>query len=348
MIQPASILYVLGVTTLGLASLLSLAGLLCILYVLHFRFKTHRCNFFALREFNSFWGIRILLVVFGILWVLTEVTRLPLLRYNGWVFSSVRVQTQVCLCKGYLVLSQGFVEPCFFLTALFLVHGSLNDGFFFHSRRKASARAVFNILVCCLPMFLLQLLIVVLAPGLQKRYAGFFPSSFVEAYEIVQLEESHSVAWCTYPLWNTLVLGAFGVMFGAYFLYICWRMVSLVINKRLQCRVYGLAFVVVLCLPLQVIILVFTVFRRPVGVTFELLCFLGFMISVVTIGLGGGILVVRPISDALAVRRVFDCDSRFGKTSHPFNSASIEVFPVPCVSKDGEESLLGQPSKGEN
>jgi len=31
------------------------------------------------------------------------------------------------LCKGYLVFSEGFMKPLFYLDALFLAHGSLDN-----------------------------------------------------------------------------------------------------------------------------------------------------------------------------------------------------------------------------
>nr|ADE77815.1 unknown [Picea sitchensis] len=345
MIRTSSLFYALGVATIALALLVCLLSLLCILYVLYFRLKTHQHHFFALRDLNSLWTIRIMLAMSAGLCSLAELLRLPLLRYRGWLLSSMRDQTQENLCKGYLVVSQGFMEPFFYLTALFLVHGSLqNDPF--SPRKKGNGRAVLNILVCCLPVFLLQLFFVIIGPDMKFRDGQglwkLLPRHFTRTFEEVHYEGSREMALCTYPLLSTIVLGSFGIMYVSYFLYVCWRMLSLVINKRMQCRVYGLVFAVVLFLPVKVVFLGLTIFRRPGDDSFELLSFMGFVMSVLTATLGQGILVIRPISDALAVRWVFNSKARFENDRQSFGSGSIEVFSISPVGRDGEESLLGK------
>lgn len=73
----------------------------------------------------------------------------------------------------------------------------------------------------------------------------------------------------------------------------------MVINKGLRLRIYGLGSVVLVALPLQVVSLAFTVLWNPeddfYGVV-SLLVFLGAFCCAVT---GEGILVIKPISDAL-------------------------------------------------
>ncbi|GLJ54272.1 hypothetical protein SUGI_1164230 [Cryptomeria japonica] len=348
MIRTSSLLHVLGVTTIILVFILCLGGLLCILYVLHFRFKTHKHHLFALREFNSFWVIRIMLVIFAVLWSLLELLRLPLLRHKGWPLSSMGVHWQTNLCKTHMLLSQGVIEPCFYLTALSLVHGPLqNDPF--GPRKKGNGRTVFNILVCCLPVFILQLFILVIGPGITfrggKSMVKVLPRSFTRTYEVVHHSEGkHDMALCTYPLLSTIVLGSFGFLYISYFLYVCWRMLLLVINKRLQCRVYGLVSTVVLFLPIQVMLLGLSILRKPTEGVFELFSFLGFLTTVMATTLGEGILVIRPIADALAVRWVFNSNTQFDKTRDGpgFSSVSIEVFSGPGMRRDGEERLLGK------
>lgn len=345
MIRTSSLFYALGVATIALALLVCLLSLLCILYVLYFRLKTHQHHFFALRDLNSLWAIRIMLAISASLCSLAELLRLPLLRYRGWFLSSVGDQTQANLCKGYLIVSQGFMEPFFYLSALFLVHGSLqNDPF--RPRKKGNGWAVLNILVCCLPVLVLQLFFVIIGPDMKFRdgqgLGKLLPRYFTRTFEDVHYEGNHEMALCTYPLLSTIVLSTFGIMYVSYFLYVCWRMLSLVINKRMQCRVYGLVFAVVLFLPFKVVFLGLTIFRRPSDGSFELFSFMGFVMTVLTATLGQGILVIRPISDALAVSWVFNSNSRIEKDRQSFGSQSIEVFPLSPVGRDGEESLLGK------
>lgn len=345
MIRTSALFHTLGVATIALALLVCLLSLLCILYVLYFRVKTHQHHLFALRDLNSLWAIRIMLSISAGLCCLVELLRLPLLRYRGWFLSSVGHQTQENFCKGYLVLSQGFMGPFFYLAALFLVHGSLqNDPI--SPRKKGNGRAVLNILGCCLPVFLLQLFFVIIGPGIGFRdgqgLGKLLPRYFTKTYEGVHYEGNREMVLCAYPLLSTIVLGTFGIMYVSYFLYVCWRMLSLVINKRMQCRVYGLVFAVVLFLPVKVIFLVLTIFRKPNDDIFELFSFMGFVMTVLTAILGQGILVIRPISDALAVRWVFNSIAHFEKDRQSFGSGSIEVFSVSSLGRDGEESLLGK------
>jgi hypothetical protein len=72
-----------------------------------------------------------------------------------------------------------------------------------------------------------------------------------------------------------------------------------VINKNLRIRIYALGSVVLVALPLQVVSLAFTVIWTPedeiYGVA-SLVVFLGAFCCAVT---GEGILVIKPISDAL-------------------------------------------------
>eukprot|EP01018_Ginkgo_biloba_P013092 Gb_10136 [translate_table: standard] len=349
MIRTSSPVYILGISTISLVLLQCLGGLLCILYVLRFRFKTHQQRLFALRDFNSLWAIRIMLVIFAILWGLGELIRLPLLRQEGWVLSSVGFKGQANLCKVYVLSSHGFIEPCFYLTALFLVNGSLqNDPF--GPRKRWNGRAVLLILFCCLPVFLLQLFFVTIGPNIHFRsgfkdseegFGKILPRYFTRTFEEAH-ESNHQTALCTYPLLSTIVLGIFGFMYISYFLYVCWRMLSLVINKRLQSRVYGLVFAVVLFLPVQVIFLGLSIFWRPTDFNFELFSFMSFVTVIFSTTVGEGILVIRPISDALAVRWVFDSNTHFEKNGHSFLSPSIEVFSVSGLGRDGEESLLGK------
>lgn len=84
------------------------------------------------------------------------------------------------------------------------------------------------------------------------------------------------------------------------FLFSYWRVVSLVINKATRMRIHALAFSVLICLSIQVFFLALSSFfsaESPVygGVM------LGMFLSVLCCAaVGEGILVIRPIADALA------------------------------------------------
>lgn len=104
---------------------------------------------------------------------------------------------------------------------------------------------------------------------------------------------------CAYPFLNSVVFAGFGATYCAWFLFSCWRVLSLVINKNLRLRIYALASVVLVALPLQVVSLAFSVLWSPEDEVYgvvSLFVFLGAFCCAVT---GEGILVIKPISEAL-------------------------------------------------
>jgi hypothetical protein len=282
----ASAVDVLGIATLVLVVLLACLGLGCVLYVLRFRARIHKERLpVALKDFNALWIVRITLILLAMLWCLVELLRLPLLRRQNWLLHSISFRWQANMCRIYILSSIGFLEPCFFLTALFLVHGSLSNAPF--TPRKAwNGKMVALILICCLPVFLLQLFFVVISPtfefkgGYSAQKEGYnhrLPSYFTEAFEGVQLDSQRQVAVCRFPLLSTLVLATFGVIYSAYFLLLGWRMLGVVINRCLQRRVYGLLASLLFLLPLHVLFLGMSVLSSPTHWVFELLAFLAFL-----------------------------------------------------------------------
>jgi hypothetical protein len=317
----ASAVDVLGIATLVLVVLLACLGLGCVLYVLRFRARVNKERLpVALKDFNALWIVRITLILLAMLWCLVELLRLPLLRRQNWLLHSISFRWQANMCRIYILSSIGFLEPCFFLTALFLVHGSLSNAPF--TPRKAwNGKMVALILICCLPVFLLQLFFVVISPsfefkgGYSAQKEGYnlrLPSYFTEAFEGVQLDSQRQVAVCRFPLLSTLVLATFGVIYSAYFLLLGWRMLGVVINRCLQRRVYGLLASLLFLLPLHVLFLGMSVLSSPTHWVFELLAFLAFLTVLLCTSVGEGILVIRPIMDALAVHWVLTSPEHLG------------------------------------
>ncbi|XP_024358972.1 uncharacterized protein [Physcomitrium patens] len=344
---------VLGVTTLVLVLLLVCAGIGCIAYVLYFRARIQKERLSALQDFNSLWIVRIILIGLAILWSLVELLRLPLLRRPNWVLHSLSFKWQANLCRLHILSSLGFLEPCFFLTALFLVHGSLRKAPF-TPRKDWNGKVVGLILLCCLPVFLLQLFFVFISPRVEFKggsgyilenegYGGKVPYYFTQAFEKVMVD-TQEVVMCRYPLWSTLVLAGFGILYSAYFLLLGWRMVGVVINRYLQRRLYSLLGALLLLLPLHVIFLGLSVLSKPTRLPFELLSFFGFIMVLLCSTIGEGILVIRPIADALAVTWVVYAPSESGRdTDFPEEgpmSVSMSIFG----SDDDEASLVGNAS----
>lgn len=116
-------------------------------------------------------------------------------------------------------------------------------------------------------------------------------------------EEEEAV--CTFPLFSTLVLGVFSCIYNFCFLWQGWRLVALVINKRLRTRVCGLVLALGMLLPAHVFFMGISVLSTPGNPVFESMAFLGFLSVFLCISVGEWILVVQPIADALAVRSVY-------------------------------------------
>lgn len=109
-----------------------------------------------------------------------------------------------------------------------------------------------------------------------------------------------AVVLCAYPFLNAVVFAAFGIGYSVWFMLSCWRVLSLVINKGLRVRICALAVVVLVGIPMQVVALGFTALWTPKDEVYgvvSLAVFLGAFCCAVT---GEGILVIKPISDALA------------------------------------------------
>lgn len=316
-----------GAVTLALVILFFAVGSFCIAYVLYFRSQIPSdsdsdsgsgsgsgfCH--QLQYFNAPWIIRITLIVYAILWSLGEIFRLSLLRKEGWLLHPLTTRWQQNVCRVYLLSNLGLMEPGIILTVIFLVRGSLHPEM---SRIKRWNRRVITfVLTLCLPVFAAQLFFVVISPsfefhkGYNKNKEGYgarIPKYFTRAFR-----ESRGEVFCTYPLFSTVVYGVFVCLCITYFLCVAMRMISLVINKGLQRRVYWLIFAVGL-LPLRILFLGFSVLSAPGRPVFEALVFLGFLALTSCATVGVGVLVYLPVADSLAVKGI--CQTRENNRRH--------------------------------
>eukprot|EP00249_Psilotum_nudum_P011721 c23344_g1_i1 orf=274-1416(-) len=304
---------VVGVVTLTLALLLCLAGAFCVAYVLYFHHKVGKERRLVLRDFDSPWVVRIVLVGFSISWGLCELLRLPLLRRKGWLLHGLDFAWQANLCRFHVVSSIGFWEAGFFLTALFLVHWSLHSRPYFS--RILNCRALTISVISCLPLFLLQLLVVVTSSSFQfqkaynetnEGYGGILPSYFTRSFVEADNETDGHLALCTYPFFSVLLLALFGLVFVVLFCYLGLRMLHLAINRQLRTRIYVLLLVVGVFLPVHVLFLGISVRSKPGKPVHEILRFIGFLTLLLCTLVGEWILVVLPIGDALAVHFLFE------------------------------------------
>ncbi|KAM2730933.1 hypothetical protein EV1_002128 [Malus domestica] len=280
------------VATLLFISALIVLSLLSISFIFNLCLKSRTA--LHLRHFNSLWTVRFLLVIFIIFWSLNELLRIPTLRRTYlYPFLSVLASfEEPQFCKIHVALSLGLFEPAFLVTLLFLVDAS--------TERKTPnvSWAIAFVLATCLPMLLVQVLFLFFHP-FHKLHLPL-PEIFVRNYVVQKVEYGSSMVSCTYPLLNTIMFAAFGGAYSMWFLFSCWRVLSLVINKGLRLRIYTLAATVLVPLPLQIILMGMTVLWKPDHPAFTALSFAAFLSTLICAAVGQGILVIKPIADSLA------------------------------------------------
>ncbi|KAL9248161.1 hypothetical protein vseg_021516 [Gypsophila vaccaria] len=294
----------LGVVTICLVGLLVLLGLLCIIYTLYFCARIQSSAYSQLGYFNRPWVVRIIFIVFGILWGAGEVVRLRFFRRDRIVFNSLSEKWQEDICKIYILSNLGFTEPCLFLTIGFLLRASLKWRGSRILNRKWNFKTIGFVLVYCIPIFVLDLLFVMVAPKLIEKHEllqGW--SDVFTRTHLSTTVSGESVITCTYPLLSTILHGVFAIILTTYMLLLGRRMFLSVINKGLQKRVYILIFLVSSFLPLRVLLLGLSVLAKPEHFIFEALAFCGFLALLSCVVVGYFMLVYLPVADSLALIR---------------------------------------------
>ena len=297
-----------SVLTICLVALLILLGLLCIAYSFYFQSHVRKQGFVQLGFFSGPWIIRIIFICFAIWWAVGEIFRLSLFRRHRRLLSGLDLRWQENVCKWYIVSNLGFAEPCLFLTLMFLLRAPLKMESGAMSGEWNMNTAGYIILYC-LPMLALQLAVVLSESRLNGGSGSYvkLPHDFTRTYSRVTIDHDQ-VALCTYPLLSTILLGVFAALLTAYLFWLGRQILTLVINKRLQKRVYTLIFSVSSFLPLRITMLCLSVLTRADSILFEALSFLAFLslfcFCVVSICL----LVYFPVSDSMALRGLRDMD----------------------------------------
>ncbi|KAG9451818.1 hypothetical protein H6P81_004722 [Aristolochia fimbriata] len=303
---PSSV--VCDLVVVSMITLLILFSIFSVAFILHFHQKTRKYH--LLRDFNSLWPVRLLLVVSALLFSVSELLRLTRFRRGNPnrfpILPVLSVFHRVGLCKIYIVASQGLFQPAFFITLLFLLNASLRKPDY---EEHTLLRALTLLLFSCLPLFLLQTLFVFFSErvllwlggqGMLVDFLRRHSHAALAAGEGEGQPRDHYVL-CAYPIFSTLLLALFGALYVVCFVVVCWRTVELVINRALRFRVYGLAFAVLSAIPAQAACLLLSVFWDPNEVIFNLLSTVAFVSVLICALVGEGILVIRPIVDSLAV-----------------------------------------------
>ncbi|VVA11363.1 Hypothetical predicted protein [Prunus dulcis] len=282
----------LDLATLLFISALIILSLLSLCFIFHLCFKSRTA--LHLQHFNSLWTVRFLLVLFVIFWSLNELLRIPTLRrtYLYPFFSTLAPLEEPHFCKIHVALSLGFFEPAFLVTLLFLVDVSIEK------KTPNAFWAIAFVLATCLPMALVQVIFLFFNPFQKLRLP--VPDFFVRSYVVSKSELGISMVSCAYPLLNTIMFGSFGAAYSLWFLFSCWKVLSLVINKGLRTRIYTLAATVLVPLPLQIIFMGLSNFWKPDHPAFAAVSFVAFLATLTCAAVGEGILVIKPIGDSLA------------------------------------------------
>ncbi|XP_062074841.1 uncharacterized protein LOC133778837 [Humulus lupulus] len=286
-----SLLLVLDVVVLSFITALLLLSVFSLCFIFHLCFKSRTSH--HLQRFNSLWTVRFLLVLSITFWALNELLRLPLLLRR--TAKHLSQPQQATLCKIHVALSLGFFEPAFLVTLLFLVDVSVK-------KETPNGRwAAASVLLMTLPLLILQIIVLFFFAEFEAVTLRF-PDYFVRSSVVVSGESNDKTVLCAYPLLSTTAFGSFGLGFSAMFLVSAWRVVSVVINKALRLRIYGLAFTVLVSLPLQIAMLGLSAAWLPDQAAYGSVSLAVFLLTFSCAVVGEGILVIKPIADSLAVR----------------------------------------------
>lgn len=299
----------LGVVTICLVAVLVILGFFCIIYSFYFRNRIVGQGFSQLSYFSGPWIIRITYIFFAVWWGVGEIIRLTLLRQHGRVLDALTLEWQENVCKCYIISNLGFAEPCLFLTLIFLLRASLQrSGTLSH---KWNLKTASFVLLYCTPLFILQLVVILIGPKYKKDHNPKLPSYFIRAAS--PSKTSRDTSFCTYPLLSTIFLGLFATIITLYLFWLGRRILHLVINKGLQRRVYTLIFSISSFFPLRVVLLGLSVLSDPEKPVFDAIAFLSFLSLLCCAGVGICMLVYLPIADSLSLRSLqIDTESRRG------------------------------------
>ncbi|PKA62426.1 hypothetical protein AXF42_Ash009312 [Apostasia shenzhenica] len=228
-----------------------------------------------LRNLNSLWPVRLLLILFAALLVLAELLRIPLLLR--------RLPPHTC--AAHSLVSVAFAEPAFYSTLLFLLRASTHPKLPSAAFSSASVAAV----AAALPFFLLLSIFVSL------------PDSFFLSLGLPIDFLGHGRRSCDVPLFAAVLLAALAALYVPLFVTACWTAVAVVINKRLRVRLYALAASVVASLSIQVAALALASLWAPETAVHQALSLSAYVSLLVSVVAGEAILVVQPVVDSLSV-----------------------------------------------
>lgn len=145
---------------------------------------------------------------------------------------------------------------------------------------------------------------------LQERIPEYMHSSSFLSTDISGNEK----VLCTYPLYSAILFGGFAIAYSLAFLFSCWRVISFVINRKIQVRVNLLATSFMIALPLQILCLVLLPIRPAEDTVHDVAVMVMFLAVAWCVVVGEVTLVIKPITDAFAAGRASSCHWNPGAT----------------------------------
>ncbi|KAM7251432.1 hypothetical protein ACFE04_023315 [Oxalis oulophora] len=203
----------------------------------------------------------------------------------------------------------GFAEPCLLLTLVLLLRAPLQKMDSGILSKKWNSKTAGCIFLYSLPLFVLQLIVILIGADLSKGALKKLPWYFTST-TFSETLNSDNATFCTFPLLSTILLGLFATIITTYLFWLGRRIIKLVINKGLQKRVYTLIFSVTSFFPLRVIFLGLSVLSEPEHLVFEIFAFLAFLALLCCAGVSICMLVYYPVADSLALGNLQDMEAR--------------------------------------
>lgn len=286
---------IIGVVTIGLVSIVSILGLICLSRSVYFQLWIKRRGYQRLNYFNGPWLTRITLILVAFWWGIGEVLRLTFVNGEGR-FTSDRTW-QENICKFYIISNLGFAEPGLFLLLAFLLNAALQKQELGTLNQKWNQKTIRAMFLICLPSLGWESCVVFIGPHVTPNNDQ--TSKLAQYWFSASAVHNGNVS-CTYPLLSSIFLGAFYITLTIYMVFTGNQMLSLVINKGLRQRIYMLIFATVILLP-RVILLGLSIVTWPGEIAHESLMFISFMILMIAAMVGIVILVYFPIADTFAI-----------------------------------------------
>ncbi|KAG6535501.1 hypothetical protein ZIOFF_000501 [Zingiber officinale] len=287
---------VFGILTISLVLLAVVLGLVCIFHSLYFQFCIRRRHYPQLNYFNGPWVSRIILIIICIWWGFGEIIRLSYLKSK--IVSDQAWQKTIC--KFYVVSNLGFAEPSMFLLLSFLLHAALQESGTLSPRWNR--KTLSYVLLCCIPILSMHFALVSFGPKYNNEVSSAKKRNIAKFFRYVG-SSSNGDTICMYPLLSTIILACFYVLLIGYVIYICTRLLSLVINQGLRRRIYVLVTPVII-LPSRAALLSLSILPPPGNWLYEGIVFLAFFVLLSSITVGVFMLVYFPVADSLALRNV--------------------------------------------